>query len=199
MRARLALLQTGISVELREILLKDKPQEMREIAPKKTVPVLQFADGRVLDESLDIMQWSVKQDGGKRLNIPNKEELALITRCDHEFKPWLDRYKYHVGYPEHPQDYYRDQAMSFLRDLDVQLEMEASAANLFASGDFADLAVFPFVRQFAYVDKDWFDQEHFEYLDIWLARWLGTELFEKCMQKFPVWQSGTSGIEFGGS
>lgn len=197
MRARLALLRTGMKVELREILLKDKPQDMLELSPKATVPVLQLADGSVIDQSLEIMLWAVRLDDGQHLNIPEKEELALIERNDEEFKHWLDRYKYQVGYPEHSQEYYRDKGMIFLRDLDLRLEMEGSAANLFASGDFADLAIFPFVRQFAYVDKDWFDQQHFEYLYIWLASWLGSELFENCMQKFPPWQLNQAPVEFG--
>ncbi len=190
MRARLALLSTDIQVELREILLKDKPEAMLAISPKGTVPVLQLPNGKVLQESLQIMQWAVREEGSQKLNMPGALELEFIERNDKEFKYWLDRYKYHVGYPEHPQQYYRDQAMGFLRDLDLQLEMEGSAANLFAGGDFADLAIFPFVRQFAYVDKDWFDAQHFEYLDIWLEQWLGSELFARAMPKFPLWQPG---------
>lgn len=199
MRARLALLQTGISVELREILLKEKPQEMLAIAPKKRVPVMQTTEGDVLDESLDIMLWAVDLDGAEKLNMPGDIELSLIDRNDKEFKHWLDRYKYHVGYPEHSQRYYRDQCMSFLFELDTQLEIQGRAANLFQTGPFTDYAIFPFVRQFAFVDKDWFDRQDFEYLDIWLESWMQSDIFARCMPKFPLWQSGTAGVEFGAS
>jgi glutathione S-transferase len=199
MRARLALLQTETPVELREILLKEKPQEMLDIAPKKRVPVLQLSEHEVLDESLDIMLWAVDQDGGINLNRPSEVELALIERNDKDFKHWLDRYKYHVGYPEQSPEYYRSKAMEFLSVLDTQLEIQGGAANLFQTGPFTDYAIFPFVRQFAFVDKDWFDQQDFEYLDIWLESWLQSDIFARCMQKFPLWQSGTAGVEFGAS
>lgn len=199
MRSRLALLETGICVELREILLKEKPPEMLEIAPKKRVPVLQLDDRDVLDESRDIMLWAIDQAGEENLNMPSKVELALIERNDKEFKHWLDRYKYHVGYPEQSQEHYRDKAMEFVVALDTQLEIQGAAANLFQTGPFTDYAIFPFVRQFAFVDKDWFDQQSFEYLDIWLESWLQSDIFARCMQKFPLWQSGTAGVEFGAS
>lgn len=196
MRARVTLLLTAQPVELREILLKDKPSTMLEQSPKGTVPVLLQPDGEVLEESLDIMKWAVQQSSGQGLNIPTKPELDLIDRNDNEFKHWLDRYKYQVGYPEHPMEFYRDKAMDFLWELDQRLQSQGSNSNLFSNGQFADIAIFPFVRQFAFVDKAWFDQQEFEQLHSWLTHWFETELFSRAMQKYSVWQPGDAPVFF---
>lgn len=196
MRARLALLQVGIVVELREVLLKEKPQEMLEIAPKETVPVLQFPDGLVIDESLNIMRWAVGRFSRDGLNTPSNQDLDLIKSNDESFKHWLDRYKYHVGYPEHPMEYYRARALDYLHHLEAVLAA-SSEGSLSNSGPFADIAIFPFVRQFAHVDKDWFDTQTFEYLHPWLEKWLNSELFVGVMEKYPLWQTGEKGVEFG--
>jgi len=181
---------------LREILLKEKPISMLEASPKGTVPVLLQPGGAVLEESLDIMKWAVQQSSGQGLNIPTEPSLDLVDRNDNEFKPWLDKYKYHVGYPEHPMEFYRDKAMEFLRELDQRLQGQDSTSNLFPNGQFADIAIFPFVRQFAFVDKAWFDQQEFEKLHHWLAHWLDTELLSRAMQKYPVWQPGDAPVFF---
>lgn len=195
MRARLALYLTGKGVELREILLKEKPKEMLAVSPKGTVPVMTFTEGQVLQESLDIMLWAVQMDNGRRLNQPAQRELELIERNDNEFKHWLDRYKYQVGYPEHPMEYYRDKALVFLNDLEVLLGQSAKK-SLSPSGAFADIAIFPFVRQFAFVDKPWFDNQPFKNLRSWLDSWINAKLFAAVMHKYPQWQPGEKGVEF---
>ncbi len=205
MRARLSLSLAGIDVELREVLLKDKPAHMLEISPKGTVPVLLLPDGQVLEESLDIMLWAAKQSSGKKgttkqsfgekLRSPTSTELSLIERNDNEFKGWLDRYKYHVGHPEHSMEYYREQAMRFLQNLDSILD-----PNNFSLSVFSEMALFPFVRQFAYVDKPWFDerfdQRDLQHIHPWLEGWLDSELFAAVMDKYPQWQEGEQGVSF---
>lgn len=175
---------------------------MLELSPKGTVPVLQLAEGRVIDESLEVLLWAVRSESNCRLNwainAPSPDELALVDRNDQEFKSWLDRYKYHVGYPEKPMEYYREQGMSFLQDLDALLATNAPQPSLFLGNQFADIAIFPFVRQFAFVDKAWFDQQPLPYLHTWLSYWLETELFQIAMQKFDPWQEGEPGIIFPG-
>lgn len=183
-------------MELREVLLKEKPKEMLEIAPKETVPVLQFSDGLVIDESLDIMRWAVGRFSRDGLNTSSDQDLDLIESNDEGFKHWLDRYKYHVGYPEHSMEYYRAKALDYLHHLEGRLAAN-STGSLSDAGAFADIAIFPFVRQFAYVDKDWFDAQVFENLHLWLETWLNSELFAGVMENYPVWQSGEKGIEFG--
>lgn len=196
MRARMSLHETGIGVELREVLLKDKPAHMLEISPKGTVPVLLLPDGRVLEESLDIMLWATEQEqnqdenGDQNLSVPIEPGLALVDRNDNEFKSWLDRYKYQVGYPEHPMEYYREQAMLFLHDLDAMLEPDGVLSR------FTEMAIFPFVRQFAFVDKQWFDQQSFRHLHKWLEGWLCSEIFSSVMGKFPQWHEGQQGVIF---
>lgn len=196
MRARMSLLMAKQPIELREVLLKDKPQAMLDLSAKATVPVLALNCGQVIDESLDILKWAVEQNTNNQLNQPSEDELALVDRNDNEFKAWLDRYKYHVGYPEQPMEFYREQAMGFLKELEQQLA-EQGGVNLFSGKQFADIAIFPFVRQFAHVDKTWFDQQDMPYLQAWLAHWLETDIFAYCMQKFPVWKPTEQGVSFG--
>ena len=170
---------------------------MLELSPKGTVPVLLLSDGKVLEESLDIMKWLVELDEGANLSIPDEEELCLVDRNDNEFKHWLDRYKYQVGYPQQSMQYYRDKALVFLQDLDNQLGKSDQPCSLLGSGNFADIAIFPFVRQFAFVDKPWFDQCEFLSLHKWFNIWLESALFAGVMKKYPVWRPGESGVLFG--
>ncbi|MGX2953292.1 glutathione S-transferase N-terminal domain-containing protein [Shewanella sp. JL219SE-S6] len=160
MRARLGLIAADQSVVVREILLKNKPQQMLALSPKGTVPVMQLADGRVLDESLDILFWALAQADPHSLLPQNPEEQnltsALIATNDRAFKPLLDRYKYFDRYPEFSQQSYFEQALLYLLPLEQRLA-EAQGlqeqAMLLGRMSAADLAIFPFVRQFAHVDR----------------------------------------------
>ncbi|MDE0590870.1 glutathione S-transferase [Halocynthiibacter sp. C4] len=193
MRARLALASAGIKCELREILLRDKPEEMLAASPKGTVPVL-IAEGEVIDESLDIMLWSLKRNDPEAwLDVPN-EAFALIERSDTEFKTALDRYKYATRYEDADRETEREKAAVFLRDLDQRL-----SENTFLFGEtrtIADMATVTFVRQYANVDRAWFDTQDWPHLIRWLEEFLASERFAKIMVKHPVWQSGTKGIDF---
>ncbi|QID18311.1 glutathione S-transferase [Nitrogeniibacter mangrovi] len=189
-RARLAIRQAGIEVELREILLRDKPAEMLAISPKGTVPVLQLADGTVIDESLDIMRWALGQNDPEGwLHAAGADAQAvLVRRNDVEFKPLLDRYKYVERFPERSQEAWRDAAVDLhLAPLDRQL---AGRRFLFGpSPALADAALFPFVRQFAGVDPAWFEAAPLPHVRDWLGRWLSSPLFAAVMVRQPVWRA----------
>jgi glutathione S-transferase len=192
MRARFALYTSGVTVELREVALRDKPTSMLAASPKGSVPVLVLPDGCVIDESREIMQWALHQhdpDGWLGKN-DSYVDLAtpLIIENDTAFKNHLDRYKYADRYPEHPQIYYRSEAEIFLQQLENRLR-----ATHFLLGDamsIADVAIFPFIRQFAEVDKDWFAQAPYSSLQRWLEIFLGSERFDAVMKKYSVWHPG---------
>ena len=199
MRARLAICYAAQAVELREIVLRAKPAEMLLISPKATVPVLQLPDGTVIEQSIEVMQWALAQQDLAQwwpLNqVQQQQIMALIAENDSAFKAALDRYKYPNRYPEPNPIFYRNQGEQFLRQLDSVLQQQRYLVSDQIS--VADVAIFPFVRQFAQVDRLWFDQADYPYLQAWLAEWLNSRLFAQVMPKFPVWQSGARGVDFG--
>ena len=193
-RARLAIAASGISVEYREIVLRNKPQAMLAISSKGTVPVLQRVDGAVIDESLDIMLWALAIND-PQLWLQRETSLpavakTLIDMNDGAFKFWLDRYKYADRYPQHPADYYRAQAEEFLRHLENLLS--AHAYLLGAHVGIADMAIVPFIRQFAAVDKAWFAASHYVHLQKWLDALLASDLFSAAMIKRDCWEPPVS-------
>ncbi|SDA48140.1 Glutathione S-transferase [Pseudomonas sp. NFACC15-1] len=185
MRARMALRYSAVDVAIVEVSLKAKPAEMLALSSKGTVPVLQV-DGRVIDESLEIMNWALArhdpQDWRLRDNVDGQAlTAALIEENDQVFKLHLNRYKYPERYPEHPKEHYRSQGEDFLRRLEVLLETRPFLAAEHQS--LADVAVIPFIRQFAHVDRDWFAQAPYPRLQDWLQRFLASELFVAIMAK----------------
>ena len=178
MRARMSIVREGYGVELREVVLRDRPEHMMEISPKGTVPVLLLADGTVIEESLEIMQhvlgWNLSE-----------EEAHWVERNDEEFKFHLDRYKYPNRYDDVDEMEQRTLASAYLNDLDARLgEGPAFAAQL-------NDALFPFVRQFANHDRDWFDAQSWANVHAWLAQHLESEEFKRCMKKEKQWFEGT--------
>ena len=186
MRARLAIAYSGQSVQLREILLKEKPTEMLESSSKGTVPVLVLQNGEVLDESLDIMGWALSlNDPEQWLSGNIHAMLALIDENDFQFKAWLDRYKYANRFPEHSEAFYREQCEDFLMQLEQRLR---TTDYLFSNKlSIADIAIFPFIRQFAAVDPIWFQQAPYLYIQKWLAYLINHPLFKSIMTKYPTW------------
>ncbi len=181
-RARLAIAISGVDVEIREVDLKAKPAEMLALSPKGTVPVLVLPGGRVLDESLDIMLWALRQcDPLGMLDGFSEDVKALIQRNDGEFKSTLDRYKYPERYPEFSTLEYRAQGATILNDLNARLHEN----NCFFghNAGIADLALMPFIRQFAQVDRAWFDASPYVSLRGWLDRWTMSDVFIKAMRK----------------
>ena len=193
MRARLALTISRQKCVLREIILSEKPAEMIMLSPKATVPVLHLTNGRVLDESLDIIYWALERNDPGQWLIPPEGTLsemqALIAHNDGPFKHHLDRYKYATRQDEETDPIeHRTEGMKFLNTLNDRLK---NSLQLFGDKPaLADYAIIPFVRQFANTDRIWFDAQYFLSLQKWLNFHLNSEIFLAIMKKWPVWAPG---------
>ncbi|AIK96853.1 hypothetical protein ID47_09080 [Candidatus Paracaedibacter acanthamoebae] len=179
MRARLALYTAQIPHEHREIKLKNKPADMLSISPKGTVPVLLLSDGRVLEQSLDIMRWALN------LKDITPEAEALIQENDTTFKRSLDRYKYPGRYEEESGVNYREECAHFLLRLENYLQTREGSGPL----TFLDMAIFPFIRQLSMIDAGWFNGQDYPHLKGWLEAISSTTLFERVMQKYDIWEA----------
>ncbi len=190
MRARLALAASGQPYELREVVLSHKPDELRQASAKATVPVLLDTDGRVLDESLDIMLWALQRHDPLHW-LPAQDNMAealhLIKRCDDDFKPQLDRTKYPSRFDDAEPAESRAAAGVFLADLNQRL-IEAVCLSGTHWG-LTDAAMAPFVRQFAHTDSAWFASQPWPRLQTWLANFEASPLFQQVMVKYPPWQA----------
>lgn len=185
MRARMALKVAGVDVEIREISLREKPKHLLAASPKGTVPVLVLTDGTVIDESLDIMQWALqRQDAQNWLAADATQVQALIAENDSSFKDALQAYKYPERYPT-TQIEARAKGEVFFAKLEAMLD--ANTYLLKPTISLADVALMPFVRQFAHVDRDWFDQSPYPKLRFWLDTWLESDTFTSVMQKHPTY------------
>ena len=186
-RARMVLSYMEVSVDLREVLLNERPQSLYKISSKGTVPVLLLNDGKVLDESLDIMLWAIEQGEQKLYEDKLNEQNQLIKYNDTKFKYWLDRYKYHVRYLEHSREYYQRKCSKTLSEYDMRLR-----GNAYLMGDrirLADIAIFPFIRQCANVDQNWFNNKY-PNLNQWLEIWKQSRVFKSVMMKYNQWRLG---------
>ena len=198
-RTRVALHYSQQRVELREVVLKNKPPSMIKYSSKGTVPVLVLSGQDVIDESLDIMLWSLNNNDPDNWWISLSQEqqqsaLALIEQNDTSFKYNLDRYKYADRYPEKSMSEYRAEAESFISQLETRL-----CQHPFLLGNtitLADVAILPFIRQFAFVDKPWFDQSQYKATQLWLNQFLSVPLFTKVMEKYPPWWEGEKPVFF---
>lgn len=185
MRARMALRYSGIALDIVEVSLKAKPPEMLALSSKSTVPVL-HADGQVIDESLEIMRWALDQHDPQDWGLANDPEkraltATLVEENDQVFKLHLNRYKYPERHPEHSAAHYRSEGEVFLCKLEGLLETRKFLASGHLS--LADVALMPFVRQFAHVDRQWFAQAPYPRLQEWLQGLLDSELFVAIMAK----------------
>jgi glutathione S-transferase len=192
MRARLALHASRTSYELREVQLRDKPASLLQVSSKGSVPVLVLPDGRVIDESWDIMRWALmQQDPPGWMRLDRERHAAaeqLVAQNDTTFKYHLDRYKYPQRFPEHTQAEHRTHAEQFLRTLEDRLE--GTAHLLGDPMSIADAALFPFVRQFAGVDTNWFANSSYPSLRRWLGSISGMSLATEIMAKHQAWKQG---------
>ena len=195
MRARLGLTSAGISVDLREVVLRDKPAAFLETSPSGTVPCLKAGE-TVIDESLDIMLWALAQnDPEALLDMPDKGH-ALIAATDGPFKTALDRYKYHTRYKDADREAERRKAAAHLDALNALL---AGQDWLFGPAPrLADLAILPFIRQFAMTDKPWFDAQGWPDLQRWLNAFLASNRLSTIMTKYPQWQEADAPMPFPG-
>ncbi len=192
MRARLALHVAGVACELREVVLRDKPDEMLAASPKGTVPVLVLPDGRVIDESLAVMDYALAINDPEDWRNPaiEQDSRALIGLNDGPFKQALDRYKYSTRYDDADPVGERTKGADFLARLDNTL-----ADRPFLFGErrgYADVAIAPFVRQFAFADRGWFDEQPWPGLHRWLEAFLAWDRFAAVMRKVPRWQPSDS-------
>ena len=184
-RARMALRYCGVAVDIVEVSLKAKPADMLALSSKGTVPVLSV-DGEVIDESLAIMRWALAQNDPQdwllNADPDGQARIAeLIELNDQVFKVHLNRYKYAERYPEQPMEVYRAEGEVYLRRLEALLE--GRDYLLAEHPSLADVALMPFVRQFAHVDREWFAQTPHVRLQAWLQRFLVSDLFTRVMQK----------------
>jgi len=186
MRARMALRYSNITINTHEVSLKNKPAHMLSVSPKATVPVLVLNEGKVIEQSLDIMKWALAQQDvddwllSKQAGLLS-EAQALITENDTSFKQALDRYKYAVRFPEKPPQTYRSEGEIFLQKLEDLLSKHQHLLRDEVS--IADIAIFPFIRQFRGVDEIWFEQAPYPKLREWLAQLVNSTLFTNIMQK----------------
>lgn len=182
MRARMALYQAGVQCQIVEVELKAKPEAMLALSPKGSVPVLQLLSGEVLDESLDIMRWALALNDPVHW-LPSSWLIsqALIDENDGRFKSNLDRYKYPQRYPDGNSVEARDKGLIFLHQLNTQLN--GNAYLLGQEVSFVDIAIFPFVRQFANTDADWFADQAISAVQFWLQTLLDSDLFKTIMEK----------------
>jgi glutathione S-transferase len=190
MRARMALWVAGVGVELREVKLAAKPPELLAASPKGTVPVLVLEDGRVIDQSLDIMRWALAQDDPEGWLAG--DDAALIATNDGPFKHHLDRAKYPGRYEEDSEADHRAEALALLAPLEAQLADAPWLGG--ATRGFTDIALLPFIRQFAAIDPAWFAAQPLPRLQAWLEQLLASELFARVMGKYAPWQAGDAPV-----
>jgi glutathione S-transferase len=190
MRARMAILLSGQAVSIRAIVLKDKPADMLIASPKGTVPVLVFDDGSVIDESYDIMLWALQSSDPRNLLYNDEagalaQMLTLIQRADDEFKTQLEQYKQAKRYHEDNKEELRQRCEVFVADIEHRLSLNPYLFG--ATISLADIAILPFLRQFARVDRQWYLQAPYPHLQHWLKQQLNSRAFSKTMKDFPLW------------
>lgn len=193
MRARMALILGARKVRLRELILRDKPEEMLEASPKGTVPVLILPSGQVIDESLAVMNWAL--EGSPLLDEPTEDLRKLVTENDGPFKYHLDRYKYATRYEDVDETEHREEGSAFISMLNERLASKGQLSG--ARPGFADYAIFPFIRQFRIADPEWFDAQDWPHLHPWLKTHMKSDLFTRIMPKFPLWKETGEEILFG--
>jgi len=191
MRARLALAYSGIDYEHREILLKNRPDELYALSPKGTVPVLQLNDGTVIDESINVMKWALAHSDPEYWYTENIEvQNLLIDQNDGDYKKWLDKYKYHVRFKDGSYEEYQYAVGEILKTYESILSKSSYLCGNKIT--LADMALFPFIRQGAHVDLVWFNAQ-FPILSKWLIIFKNSDLFMTIMKKYALWETGENG------
>lgn len=196
MRARLALAYSGIKCELREVDLKNKPQELRDISPKATVPALLLPDGRVIEQSLDIIHYALACNDTDGWLYPDKAQVAaLIQKNDTEFVMVMHKYKYYERYPEASKAVYLKQTeevfISWLEEI-----LHSSSYIMGQKISIADIAIFPFIRQWALADEEQFECSPYVHIRKWLGSITNTALYERVMGKHTPWKQGDAVVLF---
>ncbi len=198
MRARMALWISGARVQLREVELKAKPSALIAASPKGTVPVLQLPSGEVIGESREVMEWALTQNDPEHWLGSAQQRAAattLIDTNDGTFKGHLDRYKYPGRYAGQTTESARAEGEVFLQTLERSLDRQAFLVG--GQRSLADIAIFPFIRQFSLVDPGWFATSPYPHLRSWLSVLIDSELFAAVMGKYPPWSEGQTPIVLG--
>ena len=196
MRARMAIHISGQRCELREVLLRDKPPSMLEYSAKGTVPVLILQDGKVIDESLDVIDWALNlNDPDDWQRSKDKEKTKeLIKINDGEFKYHLDRYKYSKRYDNEDPEFHRKKCLKFIESINNGLN---NSKYIFDDNiSYADIVLLPFIRQFRIADIEWFDSLPYDNLKKWLSSFLNSSLLNSIMKKYDLWKEGDKSIVF---
>ena len=196
MRARMAIHISGQRCELREVLLRDKPPSMLEYSAKGTVPVLILQDGKVIDESLDVIDWALNlNDPDDWQRSKDKEKTKeLIKINDGEFKYHLDRYKYSKRYDNEDPEFHRKKCLKFIESINNELN---NSEYIFDDNiSYADIVLLPFIRQFRIADMEWFDSLPYNNLKKWLSSFLDSSLLNSIMKKYDLWKEGDKSIVF---
>ena len=196
MRARMAIHISGQKCELREVLLRDKPPSMLEYSAKGTVPVLILQDGKVIDESLDVIDWALNlNDPDDWQRSKDKEKTKeLIKINDGEFKYHLDRYKYSKRYDNEDPEFHRKKCLKFIESINNELN---NSEYIFDDNiSYADIVLLPFIRQFRIADIEWFDSLPYNNLKKWLSGFLDSTLLNSIMKKYDLWKEGDKSIVF---
>ena len=211
MRARIAIFKSKQTVQLRDLILSNKPEEMLIVSPKGTVPVVVLADGRVIEESLDVMLWALTGSDPDNLLQTDSDEglsdmLSLIHDFDHEFKVTLEAYKCAKRYKENNIVECREACEKFIQRLETRLSVSdetgknESITTSFLFGkkeSLADIALLPFIRQFARIERQWYLQSPYPKVKHWLTQYLQSPMFTKVMAKYPLWLTNNEMVLFG--
>ena len=200
MRARLAIFKAKQAVLLRDLVLSNKPAEMIAVSPKGTVPVLVLANGTVIEESLAVMLWALQQTDPDDLLHGQKEGalpamLLLINKFDNDFKTSLEAYKCAKRYQEDNVAQCRVVCEQYIKQLEQRL-----TEHRFLMSDkesLADIALVPFIRQFARVERQWYLQSPYPRVRRWLNSYLQSPVFTKVMAKHPLWLDNHNDVLFG--
>lgn len=190
MRARMVLCLTDIQCELREVSLKNKPSSMLDISPKGTVPVLLLDNGKVIDESLDVIDWALEQNNVFDANLVDHQEIftdKTIKLFDGDFKFNLDRYKYSTRYNDVDENIHRESCLKILKELD---KLFVGPAWFFGDDvNKLDISILPFIRQFRLANCEWFDgQEEIKNIKYWLDTFLESDLLKNIMTVYEPWK-----------
>ena len=190
MRARLAIKASGVIVEIREVKLKNKPEELLNISPKATVPVLYISSKKIIEESLDIMKWALEINDPLKLLEQEKlnriEVHNTLNKLENDFKQNLDRYKYSSRFNQPNPELYRDKNLKILNEFNNLLQHNKGIYSSHLS--LLDYAIFPFIRQFRNVNSVWFDSLELKFLKSWLYELIDSDEFSSIMKKNLIWE-----------
>ena len=190
MRARLAIKASRLIVEIREVKLKNKPEELLNISPKATVPVLYISSKKIIEESLDIMKWALEINDPLKLLEQEKlnriEVHNTLNKLENDFKQNLDRYKYSSRFDQPNPELYRDKNLKILNEFNNLLQHNKGIYSSHLS--LLDYAIFPFVRQFRNVNSVWFDSLELKFLKSWLYELIDSDEFLSIMKKYEIWK-----------